>query len=117
MRPLLARWVFAGLLATSLVMFLLPGDDVSAAAPYDKLVHAATFVGLTVAGRAAGVRPVRLGLGLAAYAVVTELLQAVLPIERHGDVRDFLADATGIVLGLVLTRVAVMVAPRADARS
>ena len=81
-RPQLARSVFAGLLGISLVMFLPPGDDVSAAAPNDKLVHGLTFVALAVAGRWAGIRPVRLGLGLAAYAVVTEILQAVLPIDR-----------------------------------
>ena len=101
-RPQLARSVFAGLLGISLVMFLLPGDDVSASAPNDKLVHGLTFVALAVAGRWAGVRPVRLGLGLAAYAAVTEILQAVLPIDRHGDVRDF-RRRDGIVLGLLLS--------------
>ena len=73
-------------------------------------------VALAVAGRWAGIRPVRLGLGLAAYAVVTEILQAVLPIDRHGDVRDFLADAMGIVLGLLLSWLAMRVAQRASAR-
>ena len=115
MRPQLARSVFAGLLGISLVMFLLPGDEVSTA-PNDKLVHGLTFVALAVAGRWAGIRPVRLGLGLAAYAVVTEVLQAVLPIDRHGDVRDFLADAMGIVLGLLLSWLAMRVAQRASAR-
>ena len=115
MTPRLARPVFAGLLGISLVMFLLPGDDVSSA-PNDKLVHALTFVALAVAGSWAGIRPVPLGLGLAAYAVATEVLQAVLPIDRHGDPRDFLADATGIVIGLLLSRLAVLVAHRAGAR-
>jgi len=115
-RPQLARSVFAGLLGISLVMFLLPGDDLSASAPNDKLVHGLTFVALAVAGRWAGIRPVRLGLGLAAYAVVTEILQAVLPIDRHGDVRDFLADAMGIVLGLLLSWLAMRVAQHASAR-
>ena len=112
MRPQLARSVFAGLLGISLVMFLLPGDDISASAPDDKLVHGLTFVALAVAGRWAGLRPVRLGLGLAAYAVVTEVLQAALPIDRDGDPRDFLADAIGILLGLALSWMAVQVAAR-----
>jgi len=115
-RPQLARSVFAGLLGISLVMFLLPGDDLSASAPNDKLVHGLTCVALTVAGRWAGIRPVRLVLGLAAYAVVTEILQAVLPIDRHGDARDFLADSMGIVLGLLLSWLAMRVAQRASAR-
>ena len=112
----LPRSVFAGLLGISLVMFLLPGDDLSSSAPNDKLVHGLTFVALAVAGSWAGVRPVRLGLGLAAYAVATEVLQAVLPIGRHGDVRDLLADAMGIVLGLLLSWLAVRVAQRSRAR-
>ncbi len=115
MRSQLARPVFAGLLGISLVMLLLPGDEVSTA-PNDKLVHGLTFVALAVAGRWAGIRPVRLGLGLAAYAVATEILQAVLPIDRDGDVRDFLADAMGIVFGLLLSWLAVRVAQRASAR-
>ena len=40
--------------------------------------------------------------GLAAYAAVTEILQAVLPIDRHGDLRDLVADVTGVLVGLAL---------------
>ena len=35
------------------------------------------------------------------------MLQAVLPIQRDGNVPDLLADLAGIVLGLGLTRLAV----------
>lgn len=107
MSPRLRRTFFALLLGVSLAMFLTPGGNVSANAPNDKLVHLLTFAGLAVSGRWAGVAPVRLGLGLAAYAGVTEVLQSVLPIDRHGDVRDLAADVAGILLGLVLSRVAM----------
>ena len=63
--------------------------------PDDKLTHALIFMALAVAGRWAQVPPLALGLGLVAYAGLTEVLQAVLPIDRDGDVRDLLADATG----------------------
>lgn len=102
MRLPLAESVFVVLLGISLVVFLLPGDDLSASAPNDKVMHALTFLGLALAGRWAGCRPLVLGLGLGAYAVLTEILQAVLPIDRDGDPRDVLADAGGLVLGLAL---------------
>lgn len=109
MSPQLRRGVFALLLGLSLAMFLTPGGSVSASAPNDKLVHLLTFAALAVSGRWAGVAPVRLGLGLAAYAGVTEVLQSVLPVDRNGDVRDLAADVAGVLLGLVLSWVATRV--------
>ncbi len=105
----LPRTVFALLLGISLAMFLTPGDGVPEGGPDDKLTHLLIFMSLAVAGRWAQAPPVALGLGLAAYALVTEVLQAVLPIDRNGDPRDLLADATGILLGLFLSWVAVRV--------
>jgi hypothetical protein len=112
-RPQLARTVFALLLGISLAMFLTPGDDVPQHGPNDKVVHALIFVALAVAGRWAGVRWVALGLGLAAYAGVTEILQAVLPIHRDGNVPDFLADVVGIGIGLLLSFTAMRLGARA----
>ncbi len=109
MRPQLARTVFALLLGISLAMFLTPGDDVPQDGPDDKLVHLLTFAALAVAGRWAAVPWVTLAVGLAAYAGVTEILQAVLPIDRHGDVRDVAADVTGVALGLFLSWMAVRI--------
>ncbi len=54
-----------------------------------------------------------LGLGLAAYAAVTEILQATLPINRDGNVLDFLADAVGIGIGLLLSLTATRLGARA----
>ncbi len=102
-----ARTVFAVLLAVSTVMFLTPRDDVPSGGPDDKVVHAVIFVVLAVAGRWAALPWVALGVGLAAYAAVTEILQAVLPIDRQGDVRDLAADVIGVAVGLLLSWVAV----------
>jgi hypothetical protein len=112
-RPQLARTVFALLLGISLAMFLTPGDDVPQGGPNDKLVHGLIFVALAVAGRWAGAPWLGLGIGLAAYAGVTEILQAVLPINRDGNVPDFLADVVGIGVGLLLSFSAVRLAARA----
>ncbi len=109
MRPQLARTVFALLLGVSLALFLTPGEDVPQTAADDKAVHALIFLALTVAGRWAGVPWRTLAIGLAAYAAVTEILQAVLPIHRDGDPRDVVADMVGIALGLFLSWLAVRV--------
>jgi VanZ family protein len=103
----LQRSVFAILLAVSTVMFLTPRDEVPPGGPDDKVVHALIFVLLAVAGRWAALPWVALGVGLASYAAVTELLQAVLPIEREGDVRDLAADLCGLAVGLLLSWCAV----------
>ena len=97
---LLARAVFAALLVASLVSFLTPADDLADPGVDDKVMHALTFLVLTLSGALAGVRWRTLAAGLAAYAVGTEVLQHVLPIGRHGDPFDALADLVGTVLGL-----------------
>jgi hypothetical protein len=99
----LARSVFAGLLLVSLVMFLLPGEDLSPNAPNDKVTHLLTFTVLALSGRWATVPVLPLLVGLTAYAAATEVLQALLPINRHGDVWDLLADVAGVLLGLAVT--------------
>ena len=99
----LARSVFAGLLLVSLVMFLLPADDLSPNAPNDKVTHLLTFAALALSGRWAGLSPLSLLVGLTAYAATTEVLQAVLPINRHGDLRDLVADVGGVLVGLALS--------------
>jgi hypothetical protein len=115
-RPQLARTVFALLLGVSLAMFLTPGSDVPQDGPNDKLVHALIFVTLAVAGRWAGVPWRTLAIGLLAYAGVTEILQAVLPIDRDGNALDFLADAAGVVVGLLLSLAAMRLGARRAAR-
>ena len=102
------RWEaypFGGLFALSLVAFLLPGPalppgpDVS-----DKVEHAAIFLALALAGRFAGWAEDRLLVGLFGYAVLTELLQGVLPIRRDADWHDVLADTIGLLIGLLVVR-------------
>lgn len=68
----------------------------------DKLIHASMFALLAVTGRRADV-PVRwLAPALIAYAAGSEVLQAILPIHRDGDPWDFVADCSGIAVGLLL---------------
>ncbi len=94
---------FAGVVALSLVMLFSPASDVPGGLPIsDKLVHFLLFTALAVTGRLAGVPVVQLGIGLAGYAGLSEVLQATLPIDRDGDVRDAAADLLGVAAGLVV---------------
>jgi len=98
-----ARSVFTGLLLVSLVMFLVPGDDLSPNAPNDKVTHLLIFAVLALSGRWAGVPVLPLLVGLTAYAAATELLQGLLPINRHADPRDVVADVAGVLFGLAVS--------------
>ncbi len=100
------RWEvypFGGVLLLSLLAFFTPGPDLPAGPDIsDKAEHAAIFVVLALTGRLAGLGAGRLGAGLVGYAVVSEVLQAVLPIHRDGDWHDVVADVVGVGVGLAL---------------
>lgn len=100
------RWEvypFGGALVLSLISFLTPGPDLPAGpAVSDKVEHAVIFAVLALTGRFAGFGAQRLFGWLIGYAVLSEVLQAALPIHRDGDWHDVVADTIGIVLGLGL---------------
>jgi hypothetical protein len=109
----LARGAFAVVVLVSLAVLFAPGSDVPAAPPgVDKVVHATLFLALAVTGRWAGIRPALLGGLLVAYGAISEVLQAVIPIERDGSPWDLLADAVGVALGLGLWALGVRRRPR-----
>ena len=96
---------FYAMLLVSAVVLFTPSSGVPTVHPgVDKLIHAGLFAALALAGRWAGIRPAALAVGLAAYAGVSEVLQAVLPIGRDGTWTDALADVAGVALGLLVAR-------------
>ena len=98
----LSRGALAVSVLVSLAVLFAPGDDVPSAPPgVDKLVHLAVFAALAVTGRWAGVRAPVLAVLLAAYALLSEVVQAVTPLQRSGSLADGLADVLGIGLGLL----------------
>lgn len=105
------RWEtypFGAFLVLSMFAFFLPAPALPSGPPVsDKFEHFAIFFLLAVTGRFAGHRTEALLVGLLGYAVVSEVLQAVLPIRRSGDPMDALADAVGVVLGLAAWRLLV----------
>jgi len=100
------RVTFAGVLALSLVMLFSPASGASDVAVSDKLIHFLLFTALATTGRLAGAPALQLAIGLVGYAGASELLQAALPIERNGDVRDAVADVLGVATGLGIVSLA-----------
>ncbi|MGY1774110.1 VanZ family protein [Blastococcus sp. SYSU D00813] len=98
----LSRGVLAVTVLVSLAVLFTPGDDVPSA-PFgvDKVVHLLLFTALALAGRWAGVRPRELAVLLTGYALVSEVVQALAPLERSGSIADWLADVLGVALGLL----------------
>ena len=104
-RGALSRGAFAAAVLVSVVVLFAPAGDVPSAPPgVDKVVHLLLFAVLAATGRWAGLRPRPLALGLAAYAGLSELLQAVTPLGRSGSAADLLADLAGIALALLAWR-------------
>jgi VanZ family protein len=97
------RLPFAVAVMVSVVVLFSPASGVPAAPPgVDKVVHLGLFALLAVTGGVAGLPGLWLAVGLAGYAVASEVLQAELPIGRSGDVLDVLVDGVGISVGLLL---------------
>jgi VanZ family protein len=94
---------FAVAVVLSLVVLFTPESGVPTAPPgTDKVVHLLLFALLAFTGRRAGMRWDALLAALVAYAGLSEVLQATLPIGRDGDVWDALTDVTGAALGLAV---------------
>ncbi|GAA4476580.1 hypothetical protein GCM10023094_16760 [Rhodococcus olei] len=92
---------FHVVLVITLVMLFSPGSTVPGGPPgSDKVTHLVMFLALAIAARYAGFRAVWVLVGGAVYAAASEVLQAVLPIQRTGSVWDWLADVVGVALGL-----------------
>jgi hypothetical protein len=94
--------VLAAALAVQLLVLYAPRvPDVGAVAVpgADKVVHAAVFGAVTLAGLRAALSPaVVVGLG-ALHAPLSELLQHLVLPGRSGDPVDILADLAGVALG------------------
>lgn len=98
-----AAFVAAALLS-ALVLFSPQAPGNQGIPDLDKAVHAGLFLLLAATAwwRFAGRR-----LAYAAvigYAALSEVVQSVLLPGRDGDLRDFLADAAGVILGWLLAR-------------
>lgn len=101
-------WLLVAMMAWSSWLAFMPSEPRPGMLPHmDKLEHLAGFTALAVVACLASgrPRPARLvGFALLAYGIFIELVQARLP-SRHGEWLDLVADALGILLGLLLVQV------------
>lgn len=99
-------WIGLGLCAFVLYMAIKPAAGAPAPFPlYDKLMHASVFTFLGSWFAALQPSPRRwpaIALGLLAFGVAIELLQAVTG--RDPSVWDVVADIIGIAVGILLLR-------------
>lgn len=97
------RWLpLAGVFALSLIVLFSPGSTVPSGPPNsDKVVHALLFAALAITARAAGIGWRAAAAWILAYAALSEVLQATLPINRGGSLWDWVADAVGLAVGLL----------------
>jgi hypothetical protein len=105
-----ARWAaFLLAFAVNVAVLLAPDPDVPTPSTpgFDKVVHAGVFAALTWTGLRLG-WPARWYVpAVLAWAVVSEVLQAVLLPRRTGDPRDAVADAVGVLAATALHAAAV----------
>lgn len=85
----------------SLVVLFTPASGVPSGFEHsDKIIHFVLFAALAYTSRLAGFGWVRTAVWVLGFAVLSEILQANLPLGRSGSAADALADAAGVAIGL-----------------
>ena len=109
-----ARWApLMVVFAVSLAVLFTPGSAVPSGPPgSDKVVHAVLFAALAATSLLARIPWWATLLWLAAYAALSEVLQATLPINRSGDVDDWVADVAGALVATAIAAPALWWARR-----
>jgi VanZ family protein len=100
----LLRLCFWAALAFAFVMAVLPHPPQMPGDPSDKIQHIIAFVVLSGLAGAAyrRVRLVRMGIGLAAFGALIEIVQAIPILQRDSSILDWLADSAAIALVLLI---------------
>jgi len=91
--------LYAIAVAILLVLCLLPTQDLPDPGTGDRFEHTAAWFILTLSGLVlAPRRRLAIPAFALAFGVIVEILQAVTPFGRHGDLADLAADVVGITL-------------------
>lgn len=105
-------WWIVGGLAMALfivVVSLLPSSNLPSVQLWDKFEHAIAYFALA-AWFGGVVRPdryLRLALALLALGIAVEIAQQAMGLGRTAELRDVLADAVGVALGLIVAALGV----------
>lgn len=97
----LAFWLALGL---ALVMALLPNPPELAPETPDKFQHILAFATLTALAAAAwpATSWMKIGIGLALFGALIEVLQTIPTLHRDGDVWDWAADMAAVAVVLLI---------------
>lgn len=103
------RWLLITVLAliVQVVALYTPasGDSPFPTPPHtDKVFHAASFAAVTASALLARLPARGVVVAMLVHAVLSELIQWRLLESRSGDLFDFVADAIGIAVGVVIAR-------------
>ena len=96
--------LFWMLLITTTLLMLVELAPKHGGWPYwDKVQHASIFMMLTLTGSFVfQQKKTWMVIGLISYGAATELLQGMFTITRLASINDWLADTTGVVIGLLI---------------
>ena len=100
--PTTLRIPLAVTFVVALIVLFTPASGVPSGFQHsDKIIHFVLFAALAYTSRMAGIDWIRTALWVLAFAAISEVLQAILPLGRSGSLADALADAAGVAVGLV----------------
>lgn len=100
-------WLATGILLVIVIVSgsLAPSEDVEGLMlGNDKITHALAYTGLTLwfAGMYPRSRYAWIASGLFMLGAIIEVLQGAMPLGRQSDLRDLVANTTGIGIGLMV---------------
>lgn len=102
----LKKLILLAAIAWTIIMFIgcsLPGENVpESISNRDKLTHIAIFAAFGFLWRLTGQSVGKVLLTGILYGVLIEIWQAVMPINRSGDLADAVADTVGVCIGILL---------------
>jgi VanZ family protein len=99
----LRGWAYAAAVAILLYLTLAPARDLPKVSMWDKAEHSIAWFVLAGVGLAFWpARPRRVAAFALALGALIEVLQAVMPLGRDGDWRDWVADSVGVMVALLV---------------
>lgn len=90
-------------MVAALIILFTPASGVPSGFEHsDKIIHGTLFAALAYSSRFAAISVKRTAVWTVGFAVVSEILQAVLPLGRSGSALDALFDVIGVAAGLLI---------------
>jgi VanZ family protein len=99
----LRGWSYAAAVAVLLYLCLAPATELPKQPMWDKGEHSISWFVLAALGLAFWPeRPGRITAFALAFGALIEVLQALMPLGRDGDWRDWVADSVGVLVALLV---------------